>query len=146
MGLLKKLLRATGILLFAWILYAKVNVTELPVTLSRISLPFLFLSIFSMILVAMLKYTRIFLLLRTLHVKADPLLVLKIYTSSILLGHVTTPIVSTLAATAATILSQGGKNKVKIGNAYVISNVSDFFLQPPYSPLPCSSIETSSDF
>jgi len=127
MGILRKSLQVIGIFLFIWILYAKVDLSKLPLILSKISYVFLFLSIITMVFVALSKYIRIFLLLRTLHVRLDPVVVLKIYTSSILLSQVTTLIVSTFAATAATIVSHKGEKKVRIGNAYILSNVFDLF-------------------
>jgi len=127
MGILKKLLHLIGIVLLVWILYAKVNLSKLPLVLSRISYPFLFVSIIAMIFVALSKYIRIFLLLKTLHVRLNPIVVLKIYTSSALLSQITTLVVSTFAATAATIVSHKGEKKIRIGNAYIISNISDLF-------------------
>jgi uncharacterized membrane protein YbhN (UPF0104 family) len=125
MGILKKLLHLIGIVLLVWILYTKVNLSKLPLALSGISYPFLFVSIIAMIFVALSKYLRIFLLLKTLHVRLNPIVVLKIYTSSALLSQITTLVVSTFAATAATIVSHKGEKKVRIGNAYILSNLSD---------------------
>jgi uncharacterized membrane protein YbhN (UPF0104 family) len=125
MGLLKKILPFLGIFLFFWILFTQISFQNILYTIENISSLYMIISIVFMLILAILKYSRIFIFLRVLGVNLSASSLLRIYTSSVLLSQVTTFIVSIFAATTATIVSNKGEKKLRIGNAYIAANIFD---------------------
>jgi uncharacterized membrane protein YbhN (UPF0104 family) len=125
MGLLKKILPFLGIFLFFWILFTQISFQNILYTIENISSLYMIISIVFMLILAILKYSRIFIFLRVLGVNLSASSLLRIYTSSVLLSQVTTFIVSIFAATTATIVSNKGEKKLRIGNAYIADNIFD---------------------
>jgi uncharacterized membrane protein YbhN (UPF0104 family) len=125
MGILKNIGRFFGIFILLWIIYTKVNINDIYKLLYNINYFYLVVSFLLMILMLIVKSLRIFLSTKNLNVDLNFFQIFRIYINSLLLGQVTTQIVSTISAASATIISSGGSKKIRISNVYILNNVLD---------------------
>ncbi len=125
MGVLKIVSKLLGLAILIYIVFFKVRWTRFVQVIDNINYTFLFLAFLAMVVMIFVKYSRIYLNLKSIGVKIGKLKLFRIYINSLMLGQITTQAITTLTAAGATIVSTKGEKKIRIGNVYLLNNLLD---------------------
>ncbi len=124
MGILKKLLPFTGLIIFLLIIWKGINLESAFTVFSRVNVYYLFPAFFFTFAIIFFKVTRLFKILRENNIEITFINLLEIYANTNLLSQVTNLLFSETTAALATMHNQNSKTRV--ANIYLLCNVTDF--------------------
>ncbi len=125
MGVLKTASKLLGLAVLIYIVAFKVQWSRFVQVIYNLNYVFVVLAFLAMVLMIFVKFSRIYLNLKSIGVKVGKLKLFRIYINSLLLGQITTQAITTLTAAGATIVSTKGEKKIRIGNVYILNNLLD---------------------
>ena len=124
MGILKKLLPFTGLIIFLLILWKGIDLESAITVFSRVNVYYLFPAFFFTFAIIFFKVTRLFKILQENNIEITFINLLEIYANTNLLSQVTNLLFSETTAAIATMQNQNSKTRV--ANIYLLCNVTDF--------------------
>ena len=124
MGLLKKLLPFSGVLIFIFIVWKEINLKSVITVIEHANIVFFIPALLATFFIIFFKIIRIFRVLRENNISITFLQFLKIYANTNILAQATNLLFSETTAAIATMHNQN--KKTRVANIYMLCNVTDF--------------------